>query len=93
MHIDPALRSAIREDGFVALDHSHQRILAAVDRLESCIAACQDGELGPASRAAVLADLAFLSGEVADHHRTEERLVFPSLVAVGNRVMLRSSHP
>lgn len=72
------------EDGFVAFDACHRRMLATIGLLEQLVDRLDAGDLGDADRADVAAAVAFLATEVPDHHRNEERLVFPPLMAGGD---------
>lgn len=78
------------DDGFVAFDACHRRMLATVGRLEAFVARLAAGELGADDRAEVAAAAAFLAAEVPDHHRDEERLVFPSLAASGDAEVVQA---
>lgn len=78
------------DDGFVAFDACHRRMLATVGRLEALVARLAAGELGAGDRAEVAAAAAFLAAEVPDHHRDEERLVFPPLAASGDAEIVQA---
>lgn len=75
---------AAQDDGFVAFDACHRRLLATVGLLERLVGRLEAGELGADDRAEVAAAVAFIATEAPDHHRDEERLVFPALVARGD---------
>ena len=72
---------AASDDGFVAFDACHRRMLAAIALLERLVDRLDAGELGADERAEVAAAAHFLATEVPDHHRNEETLVFPPLAA------------
>lgn len=69
------------DDGFVVLDDCHRRMLATVGLLEALAARLGRGELDADDRAALATAVDFLATEVAEHHRNEERFVFPLLAA------------
>lgn len=73
------------DDGFVALDSCHRRMLATVGMLERLVDKLEAGDLGADDRAAAGIATKFLAAEMAEHHRNEERLVFPTLVASGEQ--------
>lgn len=69
-----------RDDGFIALDACHRRILAVVATLEDLVEDL-DREGPSAASSATAASIAdFLSGEARAHHVHEESFVFPALV-------------
>ena len=72
---------ATREDGFVALDACHLRMLAAADALEELVATLDRDGVTPAARASAAAIADFYSTTARRHHEDEERHVFPALLA------------
>ena len=81
--------NAVREDGFVALDACHRRMLETGLALEALIDAAERG-FSPAVRASAAAIAAFFGMTAAEHHEHEERHVFPALIASGNPDMVRA---
>ena len=72
---------AAQDDGFVALDACHIRLLAAAGALEELVATVdRDGDT-PAVRVSAAAIADFYATTARQHHEDEERHVFPALLA------------
>ncbi len=84
------LSEATRDDGFVALDACHRRMLAVMDTLEELVATIdRDGVSSPVrALAAAVAD--FLSTTARLHHEDEERHVFPALLCSADAELVQS---
>ena len=72
---------AAKEDGFVALDACHLRMLAAADGLEELVVTLDRDGVTPAARASAAALADFYATTARRHHEDEERHVFPALLA------------
>ena len=79
-----------RDDGFIALDACHRRLLAAAGALEELVEAIERNGVSAAVSASAAAIAEFYATTAARHHEDEERHVFPALVESRNADLIRA---
>ena len=80
----PGRRAAPVMIPFAALDDTHRRVLEELQRLESLIARLAEHGVDDRAREMAGQIMRFFSTHARDHHATEERMVFPGLLASGD---------
>ena len=82
--------AAVHDDGFVALDACHRRMLEAGLALEHLLEVAECDGISSAVRASAAALAAFFAETAAQHHEDEERHVFPALIASKDADLVRA---
>jgi hemerythrin-like domain-containing protein len=79
-----------REDGFIALNACHRRMLAAAGALEDLVEAIERNGVSPAVQASAAAIAEFYATTAAQHHEDEERHIFPALLVGRDADLVRA---